>query len=467
MAAQPKQNRHTSKRTPDRNPRLATAGMLDLLSQGVGTLDRLLDDHANDLDRLSRKDRAFFNALVFGVLRQRGRLDYIISHFSKTPLKRINPTVLNILRIGLFQILFMDRVPVSAAVNTSVDMAKKTAPKWTVGFVNGLLRNAARHHDSVPFPSSVETPAEHIAADQSLPLWLAKRWLSRFGFKQTQKLATAINTPPPITIRCNTIKTRRPDLINILKNQVQSIHATRVSQNGISFSSPVLPIFQMDSFRSGDFQVQDEAAQLVTELLGPKPGESILDACAGMGGKTGHIAQKMCNKGNILAIDNSKARLKKLKNEMVRLGIDGVRALAVDLRKQPITLPDAMFDRILVDAPCSGLGVLRRNPDTRWSVMEPGLSKNARRQGRILDNLARFLKPNGTMVYAVCSFEPEENEQVINGFLKNNANFAIKLELEDISNTIQEILREDGFYRTFPHVHDMDGFFAAVLTKRR
>ncbi len=444
---------------------MAALKILDLIAKSHKTLDLLLDQESRDLDLLSKQDRAFFNAIVFGVLRHRGKLDHIITYFSKTPLKRIQPSILNILRIGLFQMVFMDKVPVSAAVNTSVELSKKVAPQWTVGFVNGLLRNAARHHHTVPFPSANDQPAKNLAAGQSLPLWLSKKWIKRFGVEQTLQLCTAINTPPPITIRCNTLKITKAELLKALDHQAKDIRITNVSEDGIRFSKPITPIYEMNAFASGGFQVQDEAAQMVTLLLNPVPGESVLDACAGLGGKTGHMAQKMRNNGNITAVDTIRAKLKKLEMEMKRIGIDRVTTHVADLCNPVDALPGSLFDRILVDAPCSGLGVLRRNPDSKWSVAKQDLSKNAERQAGILNNLARFLKPGGTMVYSVCSFEPEENEQVIEGFLKNNANFAIKTKIEGIGHSVRNLLGEDGFFRTFPHIHAMDGFFAAVLHK--
>jgi len=348
--------------------------ILNTLDKGHKTLDRVLEEDITDKERyLSKRDRALVNALVYGVIRRRGTLDWIIDYFSNTRLNAIDSNVLNILRLGLFQVVYLDKIPVSAAVNTSVEMAKSfTSPK-VVGFVNAVLRSSAKGYKKVPFPDRNKNPAKALSTAKSFPEWLIKRWLDCFGLKETEALCDAVNNIPPITVRTNNLKISRDDLINKLESDVELIDYTSYSPDGIYFFKPKLPIPKIKAFKNGWFQVQDEAAQLVTYLLNPQPGETILDACAGLGGKTGHIAQMMKNKGKIVAMDKKNEKLLRHESEMKRLGISIVQTCIHDLDKPFDKNYIAEFDRILLDAPCSGLGVLRRNPDIKWLMSKKNL----------------------------------------------------------------------------------------------
>ena len=272
------------------NPRKTALEVLNTLTGGQKTLDSILDDIPRDDRFFSRRDRALFTAIVYGVLRWRSRLDHIITHFSNTPIQKIEPAVLNILRLGLFQIIYLDRIPDSAAVNTSVEITKQIGASRAAGFVNALLRKSAAKHSSVHFPEFETDPAAFLSAVQSLPGWLAQRWLKRFDKETIMILCDTINSIPPITIRTNTLKTTREQLILSLENQVEHIESTTVAPDAIKLINPKRPIPELSAFKNGWFQVQDEAAQLVALLLNPQPGESVLDACAGLGGKTAHIA---------------------------------------------------------------------------------------------------------------------------------------------------------------------------------
>jgi len=340
--------------------------ILNTLDKGHKTLDRVLEDITDKEQYFSKRDRALVNALVYGVIRRRSTLDWIIDYFSNTRLNAIDSNVLNILRLGLFQVMYLDKIPVSAAVNTSVEMAKSfTSPK-VVGFVNAVLRSSAKGYKKVPFPDPNKNPVKALSTAKSFPEWLIKRWLDCFGLKETEALCDAVNNIPSITVRTNNLKISRDDLINKLESDVELIDYTSYSPDGIYFFKPKLPIPKIKAFKNGWFQVQDEAAQLVTYLLNPQPGETILDACAGLGGKTGHIAQMMRNKGKIIAMDKNNEKLLRHESEMKRLGISIVQTCTHDLDKPFDKNYITEFDRILLDAPCSGLGVLRRNPDIKW-----------------------------------------------------------------------------------------------------
>jgi len=439
--------------------------ILNTLNKERNTLDNLLEDVFREKTLFSKKDRALLQALVYGVLRWRGRLDWIIDYFSKTRLNKINPNVLNILRLGLFQIIYLDRIPVSAAVNTSVEMTKAAAAPWVVGYVNGLLRNAVREYKHVTFPDIDKDPVKALATKKSFPEWFIKRWLDRFGLKETGLLCDAINTIPPITVRCNTLKTNRKKLVKALERYAEKIKVTNYAPDGVFFFNPKRSIPNIKAFENGLFQVQDEAAQLVTLHLNPQSGETILDACAGLGGKTGHIAQMMKNSGRLVAMDKDENKLMRLESEMHRLDVSIVTTCIHDLSGPLNREHFGKFDRILLDAPCSNLGVLRRNPDIKWRVSQQNLAYCQKRQALFLDNLAHFVKPSGILVYAVCSTEPVDIESVINGFLNKHAKFAIEKKSTGLSFDACSLLTRDGYLKTYPHLNNMDGFFSVCMKR--
>ena len=443
--------------------------ILNSLDKQHKTLDRILEDVFAGNPHFSRKDRSLLYVLTYGVLRWRGSLDWTIAYFSKTRLNKINPGILNILRLGLFQIIYLNKIPVSAAVNTSVEMAKSLSAPWIAKFVNALLRNASKKYKKVPFPDTDKDPAGALATKKSFPEWLIKRWLNRFGFEKTEALCNAINKIPPITIRTNRLKTTREKLIKSIEDDVEKIKRTDYAPDGVSFFRPKKSIPEIKIFKDGWFQVQDEASQIVTLLLNPGPGDIVLDACAGLGGKTGHIAQMMKNSGKIFAIDKNEEKLLLLKSEMNRLGISIVETCPYDLNKPLSKLLNqkgfTMFDHILLDAPCSGLGVLRRNPDTKWLMLKKNLVFYKKRQIAFLDRLAHFVKPSGTLVYSVCSTEPEENEEVVKYFLDKHSEFVIDNKLTGLHYDARCLVTKSGYLMTFPHLDNMDGFFSVCFKR--
>ncbi|MFO7665556.1 MAG: 16S rRNA (cytosine(967)-C(5))-methyltransferase RsmB [Desulfobacterales bacterium] len=439
--------------------------ILNQLDRSDKTLDSILEEFQKDLI-LPKRERALFNAIVYGVLRWRGKLDWIISHLSKLHINKTKPEVLNILRIGLFQIIYLNRIPVSAAVNTAVELAKHSAGERGAGYVNAILRKASREHETFLFPENVKKPEHALSVSKSFPEWMIKRWIRLLGKSRTIEMCDAINEIPPITVRVNTLKTSRRELINCMESDVRNIRPTLHSPFGISFSNPEKSINEMETFRKGWFQVQDEAAQLVTMFLDPGPGDKVLDACAGLGGKTGHIGQLMRNSGEITALDIDNVKLDRLSREMERLGITNVTTVKDNIGN-PLLLKNysGHFDRIILDAPCSNMGLLRRNPDVKWNLQEKKLAQYKKRQLLFLDNLANLLKPPGIMVYAVCSNEPEENEEVIKEFLINHPDFGIDHNVLFLPDSVGMLINSSGFIKTFPHINNMDGFFSVRLVR--
>lgn len=448
------------------DPRKMAVEVLGELEKGRTTLNRIFEKRVDNND-LSSRDRALLNALVYGVLRWRGRLDFIISYFSTTRLNKIDPKILNILRLGLFQIIYMDRIPNSAAVDTSVEITKSVAAPWVAGFANAVLRNASTGLNGITFPDKQKDPVHALAIEKSHPAWLLKRWIDRFGFNATAELCDAINSIPPISLRTNTLKTTRRELMQSLEAHVEQMDPTAYAPEGISFNNPKKPIVQLDIFKKGLFQVQDEAAQLVALLLDPRPGEVILDACAGLGGKTGHIAQQMNNHGTLIALDNDAEKLSRLETQMDRLGITIASTSHHDLDDSPEKQDFGNFDRILLDAPCTGLGVLRRNPDIKWHASKKNLKRFGQRQVKFLENLAPLVKVSGILVYAVCSVEPEENEAVINTFLRQNPGYTLDQDLGKLPREFCSRFEKNTAIKTYPYFKNMDGFFMARLKRMK
>ena len=446
------------KKTRDK-ARESALEILNRLDTSQVTLDSIIDELFST-GRQSKLDKAFIYSLVYGVLRWRGRLDWIIKHFSYVRPDKIDPKVYNILRLGLFQMIYLTRVPVSAAVNTSVELAKTVADIRTVKYVNALLRKASVEHENVDFPDIQNNPVASIAASHAFPEWMVRRWVDRFGPRETGALCEAFNTIPPITVRTNRLKTDRKGLIQVLTDETAEIVPTPHSSDGVSFYHPKLPVANLTAYHKGWFQVQDEAAQLVSFFLNPQPGETILDACSGLGGKTGHIAQLMSNQGRIIAMDHQKQKLSQLRSEMMHLGITIVTTNFHDLNTPFKKDPSRRFDRILLDAPCSGLGVLRRNPDAKWVSSKMNLDHYQHRQLTFLQTLAPMLKTGGILQYVVCSLEPEENEQVVAGFIQKHPNFSIHRSPKTLSKNVQSFVDDNGFFRTYPHISHMDGFFS-------
>lgn len=441
--------------------------VLNALERGHTHLDqqlsRVFDGASYQMDR---RDKNLAFAIIYGVLRWRGRLDWIIGQFARQPIKKMRPEVLNILRIGLFQVYFLDRVPDSAAVNTAVELAKTAAPPWAVKFVNGLLRNVIRKRDAVKWPDESDGFVRFLSVDQSFPRWLVARWADRFGKGATRKLCRFFNTIPPITLRVNTLKTDRDRLAAHLKTVAETVRPTPYAPEGLYTSGFSAEIRLLSAFAQGWFQVQDEAAQLVGHVLAPQPGETVLDACAGLGGKTGHIAQLMGDQGRLVAMDVDAEKLTSLASEMDRLGFGMVETRRFDL-KQPLDPAGAPgYDRVLVDAPCSGLGVIRRNPDTKWSASTADFKRCQKHQRRLLDNVCGAVAAGGVLVYAVCSMEPEETDKVIAQFIDAHPDFEVE-PAESRDPVYGPLVDERGLIRALPHIHDMDGFFIARLKKRR
>ncbi|MHB8846557.1 MAG: 16S rRNA (cytosine(967)-C(5))-methyltransferase RsmB [Nitrospirota bacterium] len=416
--------------------------------------DRMLDQARASFDG---RDSGFILELTYGVLRNRSRIDWLLDRFSKQPVSSTDDWTRNILRLGAYQLLFLDRVPASAAVNTSTELAKLYGKKH--GYVNGLLRTLERKKNDLPLPDYADA-VKRLATLHSHPEWLVRRWVSRFGADQTEEVLRKNNEDAPLIIRANSLKGTADDLITLLASQGAAARKSRFSPTGVEIlSSP--GITTLDAFHEGRFLVQDEAAQLVTLMLDPKPGESVLDACAAPGGKATYLAELMGNIGEVVALESDKKRIDRIRENSSRLGITIVRPKMGDAAKYK----EGQFDRILIDAPCSGLGVLRRHPDGRWTKTEKAMQERSALQKKILANCAGLLKPGGVLVYATCTTEPEENEEVVRDFLANHPEFTLDDPRPFLPPAAARLVGPDLFFRTFPDEPAMDGFFSARILR--
>ncbi len=448
---------------------------------------------------LSVKDRGLVTELVYGVLRHRNRLDWALGQFCRKPIQKLSPTLRNILRMGAYQILFLDRIPARAAVDEAVDLTQRKGARGLGGFVNAVLRSLDRDRAAITYPDFKTDPVRYLSVFYSHPEWMVNRWLNRYGPERTVALCQVNNQIPPVTLRTNTLLTTRESLEAQLKNEGMDVESCAVSPLALRIKDGI--VTESAAYREGWFYIQDEAAQLVVFGLAPRPGEVILDACAAPGGKTTHMAQVMANEGRIIALDLKAQRLELVRENCQRLGIRIVECLLGDARDTKIlkgsqqalpgaaagagghlpagrqvggaTAPhgppdqkDLQFDRVLVDAPCSGLGVLRRNPEGKWTKTEDLIHRYGKLQLEILEGVSPWLKEGGVLMYSTCSTEPEENEQVVRRFLSAHPEYRIQNLQEDLPPAASSMITPEGFLSTLLNRESMDGFFAAKLVKR-
>jgi 16S rRNA (cytosine967-C5)-methyltransferase len=446
--------------------RLAAYDVLRAVGSGRSDLPTAL---ARVRTRLAdERDRALAGEIATGTLRWQGAFDVVIAAFAKRPISRLDPEVLDVLRMTAFQLLHLDRVPASAAVNDAVNLISKAGKKSASGLVNALLRRISRERESLPLPPRPPDPSRDVAAGVaylagtlSHPEWLVGRWLDRYGFDATERWAMFDNAPAPLTLRVNTLLTTSDALVAALREYGVATEPARYAPHGLIIveGNPLLtPLADQ-----GLFSVQDESSQLVALLTGVRPGERVLDACAAPGGKTTAMAAAMEDRGAIVATDLRGRRVDLLSRTVKTAGATSVHVVQADAAG---TLPFApAFDCVLLDAPCSGLGTLRRDPEIRWRRSEESLRDLAETQFRMLERACDVLKPGGRLVYATCSSEPDENEEVLSRFLAERGDFAP--DPVRLPRALGAFVTSAGTFRTFPFRDQLEAFFAAILVKTK
>src|SRR3990170_2260302 len=435
--------------------RTAAFNVLNRVEGGDAYADILV---MKETENLPANDAALATEIAYGVLRWKIRLDHTIDLFATIKAKKLEHRVLNALRIGTYQLLFLDRVPPSAAINESVKLLKKDGPRKS-GFVNAILRKIDSEKSVIALPDS-GSPVRSISIAWSHPEWIVKRWVERYGEEEGAALCRANQEVPPKVVRVNTLETTREKLIEELSARGSEAYAGKYSP----FAVEVKGGAPLDAFAPA-YYIQDEASQLVSLLVSPSPGSSVLDACSAPGGKTTHMAQLMENKGSIFALDKHASRLEAVERSAARLGVKIIKTLESDAARPLTFAAEGSFDYILCDAPCSGLGVVRRSPDIKYRRSVEDIRRLALTQGALMDNLARYLKKGGTLVYSTCTFEPEETIDAVKGFLERNTGYALEDASSVLPGSCAGLVDEKGFFRSFPHRHGMDGFFGARLRK--
>jgi 16S rRNA (cytosine967-C5)-methyltransferase len=447
------------------NPRELALKILN----GQGQRPSHSENDPEDLYRLyllDERDRAFVNNLVQCVLRWRLRLDWIIEQFSAFPLKKIDEEILNILRIACCQIFFMDRVPESAAVNEAVNLARAgKRPRHVVSFVNGVLRTICRRRDEVIFPDKEKDRAQYLSVFYSYPMWLTGKWIRELGGDVTEALFSEQNRIPDINIRTNTLRISRDALMESLARDGINARPLSRSPQGIILEGFRGRVDSLKAFRDGLFQVQDQAAQIASRLLSVRPGDSVLDICAGLGGKSSHLVELMGGKGQVIGLDNNKGRLIKLAGNAERLGMNNIMPVEADASGSLSSLFSCKFNRVILDAPCSGLGVISRHPDIKWNRRSEDIPNLAAMQKTFLNAAASVVEKGGELLYVVCTISSEENEGVVRGFLEGNSDMSLVDLKARAPGWCLDLIDDQGFYRTWPHIHHMDGFFAALFRK--
>lgn len=410
---------------------------------------------------LKPQDRALCHQLVMGALRQQLWLDRLAEHYSNRKVVELDVAVRIILRLGLYQLRFLSRVPASAAVNESVNLAHCARLRSAGSFVNAVLRRATRERNVDP-TSDLHDPLERLSVATSHPAWLLERWRNAFGAEEAAAFAFSNNEPAPVAFRVVNRRAREADVFESLRQSGAEVVPSKVATDAWRVTGGASEF--TDLAATGQIYLQDEASQLVAAALDAKAGERVLDLCAAPGSKTTHIADRSLNAAGfsavVIASDLHEHRLRTLVSAVKLQGLDNIHCLALD-GLQPLPLREASFDCVLLDAPCSGTGTLRRNPEIRWRISPADIEEMRARQTRLLDNAARAVKPGGRLIYSTCSVEPDENEAVVKTFLENRETFRLsRLAIRP------ELLTAPGMARTWPHRQGTDGFFICALERK-
>ncbi len=399
------------------------------------TLNKVFDNNP-----MNHTEKAFATALFYGVLDRKLSIDYILSFFAKKGLKKITPITLEALRIAVYQIYFMDKVPDSAAVNESVNIVKASKERFNASFVNGVLRNILREKPNLPSDDSIES----LSVRYSCPKWIINSFVNDYGIDTAKKLLDASLQKPPVTLRVNTVKITADELINILEND--GLKAEKLNENALNILSGI-DVKDSKCYKEGLFHIQDLASQKSIEKLDLKPQMRVLDLCSAPGGKSFTAASIMENTGEILSFDLYEKRVELIDKGAKRLDFDIIKVQVGDATEYKKEI--GVFDAVICDVPCSGLGVIRRKPEIKYKDTED-FKELQSIQKKILENASRYLKQNGKILYTTCTLRCDENENIVSDFLKNNNNFTLEYE------------------KTYmPHIDGTDGFFCALLIKKQ
>ncbi|MDP5273366.1 16S rRNA (cytosine(967)-C(5))-methyltransferase RsmB [Chengkuizengella axinellae] len=425
----------------------------------------LLNESLNKF-QLERQEVSLTTEIVYGTIQRMNTIDYFLNQFVSKKVNKLQPWVRSLLRLSFYQLYYLDRIPDHAVVNEAVNIAKRKGHRGISGMVNAVLRNIIRKKEQLVLPDS-SNKVRYISLKHSHPEWMVKRWIQQFGQEVAEQICEANNGAPHVSVRVNQMKMDRDTVIHEMENEDLQVALSSLSQDGIVVESGG-NMAHSHWFKEGKISIQDESSMLVAAILDPKPNETILDCCAAPGGKTTHIAEKMRSSGTIWANDIHPHKQKLIDEQSDRLQLKNINTTihdALDLNKK---FEKHTFDRVLLDAPCSGLGVIRRKPDLKWVKSEADVKEISKIQLDILSRVADLLKPGGILVYSTCTIESSENENIIHDFLQENPEFTIDSSTSQLlpHHVYDRVKVEDGLIQVLPQFFHSDGFFIARLQKK-
>jgi len=447
------------------NARACAVKILVRCERSDAYLDKLIDAELRNT-LLNDFDKSLLNELTHGVIRWMRRLDWFLNGFYRGQYEKCLSDVKNAMRVALYQILFLNKIPYSAAVNEAVEFVKKVRGDKLAGVVNGLLRTIIRTLDALVWPTREIDEVNYLGIIQSHPNWIVRRWVTRFGFDDAQKLCEANNKRPFLTLRINKSKIKIEDF-NAHMHEIETPFSQCCYLDYFFTTKMIGRIYDDELFKKGYLTVQDESAGLVSHLLAPREGDLILDVCAAPGGKTTHISELTNNKCKIIAIDKYLSRVETMKRNFERFELSNILAFHEDVSNPRTDLMKTKIigkvDKVLVDAPCSGLGVLSKKPDIKWKREPKDIYELQNLQLELLERASEYVKPNGVLVYSTCTIETDENIDVVKKFMDKHSEYR----LDNAKNYLpEEVVGKEGCMELFPHIHNTDGAFAARLIKK-
>lgn len=453
------------KPAPPRTGREAALRALRDVDVKAAYANLALDHHLSG-SKLEGRERALATELAYGVTRRRATLDWAISQVATRPLEKMDPWVRNILREAVYQILYMDRIPHSAAVDQAVELAKQYGHAGLAKFVNGVLRNLIRRLPELKWPDEAAEPIRALAVKHSYPEWLVSHWLERFGRGEAVRLLEAGNQVPPLTVRVNRLKATREEAAAALAEEGVRTEPTRHSPQGLIIRDLTSAswLYRLKAMKQGLITVQDESSMLAAAVVAPQPGWTVIDVAAAPGGKSTHLAELMDNQGHVIALDIHPHKVDLIEQNAARLGTTIVQAVCLDARRVGEMMPERA-DAILCDLPCSGLGTLSRRPDARWRKSPEDVEALVPVQRAILESAAKALKPGGVLVYSTCTIQPAENEELVEAFVADHPEFRFDNIWGYLPESIAREGQAEGYVQLLPHVHGTDGFFIARMVK--
>ena len=435
--------------------------LLEITEQGMYS-HIVLRDVLNKYQYLEKKERSFITRVTEGTLEHMMEIDYILDQFSKVKVKKMKPVIRNIMRSAVYQMKYMDSVPVSAACNEAVKLAVRKGFGGLRGFVNGVLRNVARNLDQIAYPTE---PRQRLSIQYSMPEWILNLWLKAYDSDIVEQMLQAFQRETPLTIRCNLRMVTPKQLKEHLEAEGVTVKVHPYLEYAFHISGFDY-LGDLESFQNGEFSVQDISSMLVSELAGPKEGDYVIDVCAAPGGKSLHMAEKLNGSGHVEARDLTEYKVGLIQENIERTGLSNVEAVQQDaLIFDETSVGKA--DIVLADLPCSGLGVLAKKTDLKYKATKEGTDSLAKLQREMLKNVQAYVKDEGKLVYSTCTINPAENMDNVHWFLNEYPEF----ELIDIHGSLceelQKDVKENGCIQLLPGVHQSDGFFLACMKKRK